>query len=154
MDRLATGLIQSAVLWMLALGAVSVQAANTPVYKCIDRNLGLVYTDVPCKDGEQLDLRAGDADPAAVARLERERDRLDASAERRIADERYAALQRDLADRYNPIAMAPVPTDAEDYAYSYPIAAYPVHRHPRPRVHHAAATPRFAPNPPYVVPRP
>lgn len=154
MHRLATGLIQSAVLGMLALGAVAAQAASTPVYKCLDRNLGVVYTDVACKDGEQLDLRAGDADPAAVARLERERDRLDASAERRIADERYAALQRDLAERYNPIAMAPNPPDAEDYGYSYPISAYPVRRHPRPRVHHAAATPRFAPNPPYVVPRP
>ena len=48
------------------------------------------------KDGERLDIRTGDADPAAVARLERERDALDVSAAQRIADERRIAAQRDL----------------------------------------------------------
>src|SRR5262245_65807441 len=56
----------------LLLGTGVAHAASTPIYKCFDKHLALVYTDVPCKDGEQLDLRAGDADPAAVARLERE----------------------------------------------------------------------------------
>jgi hypothetical protein len=49
-------------------------AAKTPIYKCLDKNLGLLYTDEPCKDGEQLNIRAGDADSAAVARPERQRD--------------------------------------------------------------------------------
>jgi hypothetical protein len=40
----------------------------------LDKNLGVLYTDEPCKEGEQLNVRAGDADPAAVARLERQRD--------------------------------------------------------------------------------
>jgi hypothetical protein len=69
-------------------------AASAPIYKCLDRNLGISYTDIPCKDGQQLDLRAGDADPAAVARLERERDALDRSSAQRITDLRRAALER------------------------------------------------------------
>jgi hypothetical protein len=53
-----------------------------------------VYTDVPCKDGERLDVRAGDADPAAIARLDREREALDRSVAQRIADERRATLEQ------------------------------------------------------------
>lgn len=75
-------------------------AATTPIYKCFDKNLGLLYTDEPCKDGEVLTIRAGDADPAAVARLERARDALDLAAAQRLADQRRAATEMDLAARY------------------------------------------------------
>jgi hypothetical protein len=75
-------------------------SATTPIYKCFDNHLGLLYTDEPCKEGELLDIRAGDADPAAVARLERARDALDQSAAQRIADQRRVAAQRDLAAWY------------------------------------------------------
>lgn len=85
------------VLCMVALGGGNAAAAPAPIYKCLDRNLGLVYTDIPCKDGERMDVRAGDADPAAVARLERERDALDRSITQRITDQRRAALQRTYA---------------------------------------------------------
>jgi hypothetical protein len=69
--------------------------ASTPIYKCFDVNLGLLYTDEPCKDGERLNIRAGDADPAAVARLERARDALDQSAAQRITEmQRVAEMQR------------------------------------------------------------
>ena len=143
------------VLGGLLLAAGSAGAASGPIYKCLDRNLGLVYTDVPCKDGEKLDLRAGDADPAAVAALERERERLAISAAQRIADERYAALQRDLASAYRQPAavIEPATPELADYGYGYPVA-YPARAHPRPRHHRPVAQSRPAPNPPYPIPRP
>jgi len=138
-------------------GASSAQGASVPIYKCLDRNLGIVYTDLPCKDGEKLDLRPGDADPAAVARLERDRDELNVAAAQRIADERRAALQRDLAYfGQPPITGEPsAPESYMDYGYGYPLLAYPTaFRHRPPHAHPpAAAQPRFAPNPPFVVPR-
>src|SRR5208282_4095178 len=66
-------------LCLVVLGESS-WAATAPIYKCLDRNLAPVYTDLACKNGERLDIRPGDADPAAVALLERERDELDRSA--------------------------------------------------------------------------
>ena len=69
-------------------------ATALPIYKCTDRSLGIVYTDVPCKDGERLDVRAGDPDPVAIARLDREREALDRSVAQRIADERRATLDQ------------------------------------------------------------
>ena len=68
-------------------------AGTTQVYKCFDQSLNVLYTDEPCKDAEKLSIRGGDADPAAVAWLQRQRDLLDQSAAARIADERRAALQ-------------------------------------------------------------
>jgi hypothetical protein len=138
----------------LLLAAGSAQAASVPIYKCLDRNLGLVYTDLPCKDGEKLDLRAGDSDPAAVAALERERERLSVSAAQRLADERYASLQRDLASGYyrdSPVVQPSAP-EVSDYGYGYPVA-YPRRAHPRAH-HHPVAASRAAPNPPHVIPRP
>ena len=153
-------LIQCPLVALVALLLIApAQAANTPIYKCFDKHLGLLYTDVPCKGGEQLDLRPGDADPAAVAGLEREREQLSLSAAQRISDERRAALQRELADRSRPIAMEQnAPDSSADYGYGYgygyPVFAYPPkvrpRPHPRPMPEHAG----IAPNPPYVVPRP
>ena len=60
-------------------------AGAPTVYKCFDRNLSVVYTDVPCV-GEQMNIRAGDADPVAVAELQRERQAIAASAAQRISD--------------------------------------------------------------------
>ena len=137
--------------------------ASTPIYKCFDKNLGLLYTDLPCTDGEQLDLRPGDADPASVARLERQRDLLDQSAAQRILDERRTAAQRDLADRIRGEAYYQdgIPDSSlaygyGGYSYGYPFVAYPPYVHPRPPRPHPPRRmePRgFAPNPPYVVPR-
>ena len=74
--------------------ATQAWGAAAQIYKCVDRSLGILYTDVPCKEGERLDVRAGDANPAAIAQLAREREALDRSAAQRIADERRATLQR------------------------------------------------------------
>ena len=146
--------IASVLFGAIALGAGAAHAVSAPIYKCLDRNLGIVYTDLPCKDGEKLDLRAGDADPAAVAALERERERLAVSAAQRIADERRAALQLELADRYSPIIAEPgAPDTSSDSGYAYPFA-YPPQTHRHPRLHRTAASSRFAPNPPFLVSRP
>ena len=147
------------VIAVIAIAPAS--AANTTIYKCFDSHLGLVYTDLPCRDGERLDIRAGDADPAALARLERMRDQLDQSAAQRIVDERRAAertalantLRREAAEeRSTPESMAYLPFD---YGYGYAPFLPEARRHPpRARPHKLAGPPRFAPNPPYYVPRP
>jgi len=98
---------------VIVLACGNAAAATSPIYKCFDRHLALVYTDVPCKDGEQLDVRPGDADPAAMARLDRERDALAQSSARRISDLRAAEVQRNYA------AAAPY-----EYAPGYDVGSY------------------------------
>jgi hypothetical protein len=153
------------LLGALVLATGAADAVTAPIYKCLGSNLGLIYTDQPCKGGEQLDIRAGDADPVAVARLERARDQLDRSAAARIADERRAAAQRDLAtlarrQRDEDRNAA----DAADYSaalspYDNALLWYPAFgpmrppHPPRRRPLRNAAPRDFAPNPPYVVPR-
>lgn len=122
-------------------------AATDPIYKCVD-DLRVVYTDVPCRNGEQLNIRAGEADPAAMARLQRERDLLDQSAARRIAEQQR---QRDWSARYVAEDFRP---DYELPAYDYgggwwlPGVARPHPPKPRgPKVHGPR---RMAPMPPSV----
>jgi len=135
----------------LVLVGLNAWAANTVVYRCLDARLGVVYTDLPCKDGEAFDTRAGEADPAALARLDRLRDALDQSAVQRLSDERRFAAAR----------MVPVPapreadTSAYDGYYTYPVEGYVSTRPHPPRhrpIHHRVAR-GGAPPPPYVVPR-
>jgi hypothetical protein len=160
MRKCALGARASVALCGLLFVAGYAWSANAPIYKCFDRNLGLLYTDLPCTDGEMLDLRPGDADPASVARLERQRDQLDQSAAQRIIDERRAAAQRNLAywmrDETIYDRVAPDYSDSS-LSYGYPLLAYPLPRaHPRPhrpRPPQIAEQHRFAPNPPYIVPR-
>jgi hypothetical protein len=147
---------------IVVLAVAPASASNTAIYKCLDNHLGLVYTDLPCKDGEKLDIRAGDADPVAVARLERARDQLDQSAAQRIVDERRAAERTALANRLrreadeersaaeSVAAYAPF-----DYGYGYaPFLPVTRTHPPRARAHKLLEPPRFAPHPPYFVPRP
>jgi hypothetical protein len=82
LSRLAVGL---ATVVLAATPAAT--AAVTTVYKCFDRNLAIVYTDQPCR-GEQIDIDAGSADPAALAELARERQALSRAVEQRVADSR------------------------------------------------------------------
>ena len=74
-------------LALALLAPLSGLAMTGPIYKCVDANLGLLYTDEPCKYGEQMNIRAGEADPAAVAKLQRERDAFDQRAAQRRADQ-------------------------------------------------------------------
>ena len=148
-------------LGIVALAVAPASAANTAIYKCLDNRLGLVYTDLPCKDGEKLDIRAGDADPAAVARLERVRDQLDQSAAQRIVDERRAAERTALANRLRREAeeeRSAAETAATyapfDYGYGYaPFLPVTRMHPPRARAHRFREPLRFAPRPPYFIPR-
>jgi hypothetical protein len=143
-------------LGTLGLAAPSALATTTTIYKCLDRHLSVVYTDSPCKEGERMDIDAGDANPVAVSKLEHFRDMLDRAAAERIADERHAALERDLA------AMTRRQPEEERGAsdYAAPLASYdPVYslyptlrqRSMRPRMVRHAGLRRFTPNPPYHV---
>ncbi len=67
-------------------------AATTTIYKCFDRNLNVLYTDEPCS-GVQMNVKTNDADPAALAELQYERDALARSTAQRLADGRRAALE-------------------------------------------------------------
>jgi hypothetical protein len=122
---------------LLGLAWAGAAAASAPIYKCLDRNLGVLYTDLPCKDGERLDVRAGDADPVAIARLERERDALARSTAQRIADDNRAALLRRYAPdpvyaaNYDDTAFADAASYAPYGGYGY-LAYAPALRHRSP----------------------
>lgn len=152
---------------VLAAGAVGLaDAATASIYKCLGDNLGMIYTDQPCKGGERLDVHAGDADPTAVARLQGARDQLDRSATARLVEERRAATQRALAAWTLRLREDRSAADGSEYAdalspYDYSLPWYsglaPMHArhpsHPHPHSRRASAPRHFAPTPPYVVPR-
>ncbi|HEV2977391.1 MAG TPA: hypothetical protein VG425_07360 [Casimicrobiaceae bacterium] len=144
MSRLAAG--RWLVLGAMALAAAPAWAVDTPIYKCFDNHLSLVYTDLPCKDGEVVDIRAGSADPAAVARLEHSRDQLDQSAAERARDERRAAEMRGMMSPPDDDVAAPqAAAEPYDYGYGgyggYGYLPYPPLRphHPRRHPPHAVA---------------
>jgi hypothetical protein len=101
-------------LWLLACCFVGIASgpawAATTVYKCFDKTLGVLYTDLPCT-GEQMNIRAGDADPVAVAELQREREALSRSAAQRIADNRRAAPEREF------VAQAATPSGSRPHVF-------------------------------------
>ena len=101
----------AAAVVMLAAAPPAMSAVTT-VYKCFDRNLNVVYTDQPCR-GEQLDIEAGRADPAALAELQRERDALSRAVAQRIADNRRLPVAN--ADYFAGGAPFPPPIDSDVY---------------------------------------
>lgn len=125
-------------------------SATTTIYKCLDNNLGITYTDEPCKDGERMNIRAGDADPAAVARLERARDAMDQRTVQRSADDRRADQQQNLVAGYAlPNGQYAIDNEPEYAPYdSGAVGLYPDYgsRHPH-RAHLTKARER-----PHVVP--
>src|ERR1700681_1798673 len=146
------------MLCVVLLGPLGVSAATTPIYKCFDKSLGLLYTDEPCKEGEVLDIRAGDADPAAVARLERAREAFDRNATQRIADERRAPVQRDVAAGYGRDDAARVYDSTEAYSpYEYGVIGWlPAsarHHPPRSRPPKMPGSRRPASNPSHTASR-
>jgi hypothetical protein len=153
--RLAAGACFA--LGLLVLPASSGWAATTAIYKCFDKHLGLLYTDEPCKDGEQLNIRAGDADSAAVARLERQRDALYQSAAQRMADQRRAAAEGGDVSRlrYEPAEERESSDYGPAYDSDYGFVSYRFrHHHPvRPRHPKPHQMRQFAPPPPHVLPR-
>ena len=142
----------------LAIAGVGAHAGTSTIYKCFDRNLGVLYTDQPCK-GEQLEVRAGDADPNAVAALERERDALSRSIAQRIADQRRTTLDAQRAVEW----VYPAPPDPRVYAANdvyYPAGwgyvprstARPS-RQPDRRTDEPRDRASYVPNPPRGLPR-
>jgi hypothetical protein len=111
-------------------------AASTTVFKCFDRALGVLYTDQPCK-GEQMNIQVTDANPAAIAELQRERDALARSTAQRIADSQRASLEKAYAVpyAYPPEQGVGAYTDGVGYPYGYGVAPYST-----PKRMHAAAT--------------
>lgn len=112
----------------LVLGiAPAASAAVTTVYKCFDRNLGVLYTDQPCR-GEQIDIDAGRADPNAIAELARERDALSRAVAERIADHRrYPVAAPDYV-------VGPPPPSAPEVYYPAGWGYYAPYGNDRPRV--------------------
>jgi len=100
-------------------------AASTTVFKCFDRDLGVLYTDEPCK-GEQMNIQVTDANPAAIAELQRERDALARSTAQRIADSHRASLEKAYAVPYvNPPEQDfGAYSDGFGYPYGYGVAPY------------------------------
>jgi len=155
---MAAGTLRALCATLLAIAAGVASAGTTVVYRCLDSHLGVVYTDLPCKDGEAFDTRAGEADASAVARLEHLRDMLDQSAAQRISDERRAASQKQFVAQSSPyIDQGRNDEDMYDsglygsaYAGYAPLRPHHPRHHPaRPSSMHGAA-----PQPPYIVPRP
>jgi hypothetical protein len=137
------------VLIGLACLLPSSSMATAPIYKCIDANLRVTYTDVPCRNGEQLDIRAGEADPVAMARLQRERDALDQSAAQRIADQQR---QRERADWYMADGYRPeVASSAYDYGAAWWLPGVARPHPPKARVPKVQEPRRYAPDRPTVA---
>jgi len=144
--------LYAGVLW-----AGSALAATTPIYKCLDQNRQVLYTDERCRNGAELDVRAGDADPAAVARLDRARDALDQSAARRIAALDRPAVFAERSPRDESAAPDMTGTYAEGPGYGPVYGFVPQsfrHRHP---LRHRPSEPKhvrsFVPQPPHIAVR-
>jgi uncharacterized protein DUF4124 len=142
-------------LWLLGANG-SALAATTTVYKCFDRNLNVLYSDEPCR-GEQMNVKTSDADPAALAELQRERDALARSTAQRIADSHRAALERASTPQF----AYPAGDDLGTYGGGVYVPAYAPYGYAgmppsRPKRFHAAAIgavkpvvkPRVVANPP------
>lgn len=141
-------------LWLSMLSVDHGWAATAPIYKCVAKNQPVLYTDEPCKNGEPLNIRAGDADPGAVARLDRARDALDQSAARRIAENRRDAVlvERAAQSSNQPGEEGGSYGDGLAYGPAYGFVAHPFkHRHPmrhrEPKSNHTHHSP------PHVMPR-
>jgi hypothetical protein len=144
-------------LGLAAAVSITCAAAETPVYKCMQDGVAL-YTDTPCKDAALVEIHPGVADPAARVRLERAQAALDRSAVRRKANEELESARRDeIASLRREAEAVRSPIEAP---VAYPDAGYvPAWGYYSPARPHRARPPkrldrpRFAPPPPYVIPR-
>jgi hypothetical protein len=96
--------------------------AGPPIYRCEGADGRVLYTDVPCANGHVVDMRPGDADPAAIERLARARQAASEEFSRRVALE--AAERR--ANERRVIELPPPPPDPGTYCeYCGGVYAYP-----------------------------
>jgi len=104
----------------LMLAPAPGRTADTTVYRCPDGKGRVLYTDVPCRNAEVVDLRPGEAAPGAAQRLAAAQAELDAGMQAYRAAEAAAAAQR-AATAFVPMSpyAAPPIADApyEDFGY-------------------------------------
>ena len=82
---------------LLVAPFTTASAAPAPVYRCEEAGKGVTYQDFPCTNGTVVDIRAGAANPEAIARLERQQEAFDQRFARFRAEEmaaREAAMAR------------------------------------------------------------
>jgi hypothetical protein len=136
-----------ALLLAAAAFAAPAWTAAQAIYRCDDGKGGVVYTDVPCRGGAKVDVAPGRADPAAIARLERERKAFDerhAAREARLQAEAQAAREAQRAKAVEPQAATDAYPPYPPWAWGGSSAWPP--RPPRP------PTPPLPPRPPEPAP--
>ena len=126
----------------LSLGITEAAGADTQVYKCMQPNGTVLYTDHPCKGGTTVDIRLGPADPAALSRLAHAQAELDAAAAQRMAEEKITAARREELNRsqqeldeQGPTA-SPADYPIVDYAHGYGSSKGHAHRRRPPSKQH------------------
>jgi hypothetical protein len=157
--------LDSAVRTSLALGFAVVlsavaNAAEVPTYKCVESTGSVLYTDMPCKGGQLLDIRAGASDPAAVQRLEQAQAAFDRYAAQRATDAQIESARREELSLLREEEAARMAADAattytdNNYALawgSFPaFVRHPFHRHRPARMPMSA---RVIHKPPMAVPQ-
>jgi hypothetical protein len=68
--------------------------ADATIYRCTGTGGHVTFTDEPCADGVRVDVRAGQGDPAAIARLRQEQEAFDRRDAQRRAALRDIELRR------------------------------------------------------------
>ena len=116
-----------------SFGIADAIGADTQIYKCSQPNGGVLYTDLACKGGTELNIRLGPIDPAASVRLEHAQAELDATAARRTAEEEMAAARREESTRLQLETDSEQATDDPDQPYDSVYAPFGRHPHPRHR---------------------
>jgi hypothetical protein len=141
----------AATLAFVSLAGIA--SAETPVYKCAQPGGPVLYADFPCKGGAIVDIRPGEADPAAIQRLERARVEFDRAAAVRKAGEEAAAirgaalnqrrLEAEAEQRAAGYASTPEPVYAPAYGFIVPsVKRRPDRRTPHRHEAHRRATTR------------
>lgn len=115
-------------------------AADAAVYKCTQAGGTVLYSDIPCKGGTVVDVRSGEADPGAIARLEHDRAEFDRNMITRRAVDEAAAIRREAlnaqlrqAEAARQMAEAAADTSPQYYGPVYGFVAPRVKRHAHPR---------------------
>jgi hypothetical protein len=101
-------------------------AAQGPIYKCVQADGTLLYSDYPC-GGTVLDIHPESADPNAKERLARAQSELDRAAAARSANEQEVAARREelrQLQRQSEAAQAEPASNASDIYYGTGYDAY------------------------------
>jgi hypothetical protein len=151
--RAAPGAVLAILAGLMASGPAL--AAGTTVYKCIDKGMGVLYTDEPCA-GEQINIPPGNVDPAALALLQRERDALARATAQRLADYRRASIDRASPPQplYAPFDESRLYPDVAGYApylpYGYEFVPPTNGKRTHRDMTRSPRVPRTVANPPHV----